>query len=47
MAFLGRYGHQSVDTTRKLPRREMLRLAEAVGYFMDKETAGARERMGG
>jgi len=39
LAFLGRYGHQSIKELQQMPSREVLLLATAVGELLEEESA--------
>ncbi len=38
LAFLGRYGHQPVSVTMRLPVRDLEKLTTAVGELLKEET---------
>lgn len=44
-AFLGRYGHQSVDVILQMPIRDAAKLMNAVGDLIREENDGMRSRM--
>jgi hypothetical protein len=47
LAFVGRYGHQPVDTLQRMTFNELSMLADALQRLMDKEGDPLRERMAG
>jgi hypothetical protein len=42
VAFLGRYAHQPADVSLSLPVDDLIRLSDATGDLLDRETEAAR-----
>jgi hypothetical protein len=42
LAYLGRYGHQSVDTLLAMPSRDVQEMAEAVASIVREESVASK-----